>query len=95
MLIWRIFAAQDLAQKLGEAVIPAILVVISGLSMWFLMTIFAVALSQQPKVRRSLLREIADYTANAEARAYAAEATEEAATEQPPRQDDRVGPSRQ
>jgi len=73
MLVWRVFAAQDLAQRLGEAVIPVILLVISGIFMWFLLTVFAVALSQQPKVRRTLLREIADYNSNAEAQAFAAE----------------------
>ncbi|HZM67402.1 MAG TPA: hypothetical protein VFC16_14010 [Nakamurella sp.] len=73
MLVWRVFAAQDLAQRLGEAVIPVILLVISGFFMWFLLTVFAVALSQQPKVRRTLLREIADYNSNAEAQAFAAE----------------------
>jgi hypothetical protein len=35
--------------------------------------VFAVALAQQPKVRRTLQKEIADYQANAEARAFAAE----------------------
>jgi hypothetical protein len=79
MLVWRVFAAQDLAQRLGEAVIPAILVVISGIFMWFLLTVFAVALSQQPKVRRTLLREIADFNSNAEAQAFAAEAAADAA----------------
>jgi len=73
-LLFRVFAAQDLAQRLGETIIPVLLVVLSSLTMWFLLTVLAIALSQQPKVRRALLREIADYTANAEARAYAAEA---------------------
>ena len=41
-------------------------------SYWVLLTVFAVALAQ-PKVRRTLQKEIADYTANAEARAFAAE----------------------
>jgi hypothetical protein len=41
--------------------------------MWILLTVFAVALAQQPKVRRTLQKEIADYQANAEARALAAE----------------------
>ena len=40
---------------------------------WVLLTVFAVALAQQPKVRRTLQKEIADYHANAEARAFAAE----------------------
>jgi hypothetical protein len=42
--------------------------------------VFAVALAQQPKVRRTLQKEIADYQANAEARAFADEqAAEQAA----------------
>jgi hypothetical protein len=53
-----------------------------------LLTVFAVALVQQPKVRRTLQREIADYQANAEARAFAAEqaaaaAAARTATKQP------------
>ena len=71
MLIWRVFAAQELASRLGGVAIPAILVVLSSVAMWFLLTIFAVVLSQQPKIRRALMREIADYNSNAEARAFA------------------------
>jgi hypothetical protein len=73
MLIWRIFAAQALTERLGTAIIPGILIVLSCISMWVLLTVFAVALAQQPKVRRTLQKEIADYQANAEARAFAAE----------------------
>jgi hypothetical protein len=73
MLIWRVFAAQELAQRLDSVVIPAVFVILSSLAMWFLLTVFALALAQQPKVRRALLREIADYSNNAEAEAYAAE----------------------
>jgi hypothetical protein len=83
-LVFRIFAAQDLAQRLGETIIPVLLVVFSSLTMWFLLTVLAVALSQQPKVRRTLLREIADYTSNAEARAYAAEAAAETVSKESP-----------
>ena len=46
---------------------------LSCLTSWVLLTVFAVALAQQPKVRRTLQKEIADYTANAEAQAFAAE----------------------
>jgi hypothetical protein len=73
MLIWRVFAARALTERLGEAYIPGVLIVLSCISMWILLTVFAVALSQQPKVRRTLQKEIADYQANAEARAFAAE----------------------
>ena len=71
MLLWRVFAAQQLTARLGGVVIPAILVVLSSLAMWLLLTVFALALAQQPQTRRTLLREIADYGSNAEARAYA------------------------
>jgi hypothetical protein len=73
MLIWRVFAARALTERLGTAIIPAILIVLSCIGMWVLLTVFAVALAQQPKVRRTLQKEIADYHANAEARAFAAE----------------------
>jgi len=44
------------------------------------LTIFATALSQQPKIRRALLPEIADYNSNAEARAFTQEVARAAAT---------------
>lgn len=74
MLLWRVFAAQQLTARLGSVVIPAILIILSSLTMWFLLTVFALALAEQPKIRRALMREIADYGSNAEARAYADEA---------------------
>ena len=89
MLIWRVFAAQALTERLGTAIIPAILIVLSCISMWILLTVFAVALAQQPKVRRTLQKEIADYQANAEALALAAE---QAARQ--PRSPRRNGPPR-
>jgi hypothetical protein len=81
MLLLRVFAAQELAQRLGSVVLPAILIVLSSFGMWILLTIAAVALSQQPKIRRALMRELADYTSNAEARAFAREAEQASATE--------------
>ena len=69
MLVWRVLAARALTERLGEAFIPGVLIVLSCISMWMLLTVFAVALAQQPKVRRTLQKEIADYQANAEARA--------------------------
>ena len=71
MLLWRVFAAQEWAARLGSAVLPAIFVIISSVSMWVLLTIVAVALSQQPKIRRALMKELADFQSNAEARAAA------------------------
>jgi hypothetical protein len=80
MLVWRVFAARALTERLGTAFIPGVLIVLSCIGMWILLTVFAVALAQQPKVRRTLQKEIADYQANAEASAFAAEqAAEQAA----------------
>ena len=73
MLVWRVLAARALTERLGEAFIPGVLIVLSCISMWVLLTVFAVALAQQPRIRRTLQKEIADYRANAEARAFAAE----------------------
>jgi hypothetical protein len=73
MLLWRVFAAQEWAARLGSAILPAIFVIISSASMWILLTIVAVALSQQPKIRRGLMKELADFQSNAEAQALARE----------------------
>src|SRR5690349_23961016 len=73
MLVWRVLAARALVERLGEAFIPGVLIVLSCLSMWVLLTVFAVALAQQPKIRRTLQKECADCRENAEARALAAE----------------------
>jgi uncharacterized membrane protein len=81
MLIWRVFAAQELTQRLGNATLPAILIVISSTTMWILLTVLAVALSQQPKIRRVMQKEITNYQANAEMQAFAREAAEKAAAE--------------
>jgi hypothetical protein len=80
VLIWWVFAAQELSSRLGGAIVPAILVIVSSVVMWLLLTVFAVALSPQPKVRRALLREITDDDSNAEARAFAEEAARERVT---------------
>jgi hypothetical protein len=71
MLLLRVFAAQEMAQRLGSALLPAIIVVVSSVGMWILLTIAAVALSQQPKIRRTLMKELANYESNAEAQAQA------------------------
>jgi len=73
MLVWRVLAAEDLTQRLGSALLPAVIIIVSSVTMWILLTIVAVALAQQPKVRRLMQKEITDYQANAEMKAFAAE----------------------
>ena len=82
MLVWRVFAARELTERVGNAIIPAVLIVISSTAMWILLTVLAVALSQQPKIRRTMQKEITDYKANAEMKAFEREAAEEAAAAQ-------------
>ncbi len=83
MLIWRILAAKGLADRLGSSLIPAIAIILSSVAMWLLLTVFAVALSQQPRIRRVMQKEISDYKANAEMQAFAREAEQAAAAHQP------------
>ncbi|MGW4488375.1 hypothetical protein ACWEOE_31585 [Amycolatopsis sp. NPDC004368] len=73
MLVWRALAARTLTERLGNVWVPGIAILLSCVVMWVLLTVFAIALAQQPKVRRRLQRETADYGANAEAQAYAAD----------------------
>ena len=47
---------------------------LSSAVMWILLTFLAVALSQQPRIRRVMHKEITDYKANAEMKAYEREA---------------------
>jgi len=82
MLVWRVFAARELTERLGNAIIPASLIVLSSAFMWILLTVLAVALSQQPKIRRVMQKEITDYKANAEMKVFEQEAAEEAARKQ-------------
>lgn len=79
MLIWRVLAAEELTQRLGNALLPGFIIVVSSVVMWILLTIVAVALSQQPKIRRVMQKEITDYKANSEMKAFAEEAAKEAA----------------
>jgi hypothetical protein len=80
MLVWRILAAEDLANRLGSALIPAVIIIVSSAFMWILLTVLATSLAQQPKVRRVMQKEIADYNNNAEALAFAQEEAERAAS---------------
>jgi len=79
MLVWRILAAEDLANRLGSALIPAVIIIVSSAFMWILLTVLATSLAQQPKVRRVMQKEIADYNNNAEALAFAREEAERTA----------------
>jgi hypothetical protein len=79
MLFWRILAAKELSDRLGSSLLPSLAIIVSSTFMWIVLTIVAVALSQNPKVHRVMQKEITDYKANAEMKAFEAQAAKEAA----------------
>lgn len=63
MLYWRIWAKQTLIEQIGGIWLPVLLLVASAVAMWVLLTVLAVALTGQPRVRRELIREMVDHPA--------------------------------
>jgi NO-binding membrane sensor protein with MHYT domain len=62
MIYWRLWARQTAnAQITGGAWMAFVLVLASAILSWMLLTVFAVACSQQPIVRRKLSREMIAY----------------------------------
>jgi NO-binding membrane sensor protein with MHYT domain len=62
MIYWRLWARQTAnAQITGGAWVAFLLVLASAILSWLLLTVFAVACSQQPVVRRKLSREMIAY----------------------------------
>lgn len=62
MIYWRLWARQTAnAQITGGAWVAFLLVLASAILSWMLLTVFAVACSQQPIVRRKLSREMIAY----------------------------------
>jgi hypothetical protein len=62
MIYWRLWARQTAnAQITGGAWVAFMLVLASAILSWMLLTVFAVACSQQPIVRRKLSREMIAY----------------------------------
>jgi hypothetical protein len=62
MIYWRLWARQtaEIEMKGGTWAAFA-LVLASAILSWLLLTVFAVACSQQPRIRRVLSREMSDY----------------------------------
>ncbi len=70
MLYWRVWAKETLLERFGSPWIPTLLIVVSALLTYALLTVLAVMLADQPRSRRLLTREMIDYRA---AKATAAE----------------------
>lgn len=63
MLTWRVWAKQSMIDELGGVTLPVLMLVLSGLLLYLLLTVLAVNLADQPRFRRALLREMVDYKA--------------------------------
>jgi hypothetical protein len=63
MLTWRVWAKQSMIDELGGVTLPVLMLVVSGLLLYLLLTVLAVNLADQPRFRRALLREMVDYIA--------------------------------
>src|SRR6478609_3080561 len=58
MLYWRVWAKQTLIEQLGGPLVPVLLLVASATVTWLLLTMLAVLLADQPRLRRVLQREM-------------------------------------
>ncbi len=73
MIYWRLWARQTAnAQIAGGAWVAFLLVLASSILSWMLLTVFAVACSQQPAIRRKLSREMIAYRQPADSRGHRA-----------------------
>ena len=67
MLTWKVWAKQSMVTELGGAWVPVLMLVLTALVMYLLLTVLAVSLADQPRIRRKLLREMRDYRAGQQA----------------------------
>jgi hypothetical protein len=62
MIFWRLWSRQKASEELtGGAWAAFVLVLMSALTSWVLLTVFAVACSREPRIRRILSREMVAY----------------------------------
>jgi len=61
MLTWRVWAKESMIRELGGVAVPVLMLVLSGLLLYLLLTVLAVNLADQPRFRRALMRELVDY----------------------------------
>jgi len=61
ILTWKVWAKQSMIAELGGAWVPVLMLVFTALVSYLLLTVLAVSLADQPRIRRTLLREMIDY----------------------------------
>ena len=68
MLTWRVWAKESMIAELGGITLPVLMLVLSALVLYLLLTVLAVSLADLPRIRRVLLREMVDYKSLAAAK---------------------------
>ena len=63
MLTWRVWAKRSMIEELGGLWVPVLMLIASAFVLYLLLTVLAVSLADQPRIRRTLLREMIDYKA--------------------------------
>ncbi len=63
MLTWRVWAKKSMIAEMGGLWVPVLMLVVSAFVSYLLLTVVAVSLADQPRIRRTLLREMIDYKA--------------------------------
>lgn len=63
MLTWKVWAKQSMIEELGGPWVPVLMLVTSAFVTYLLLTVVAVSLADQPRIRRALLREMIEYKA--------------------------------
>ena len=63
MLTWKVWAKQSMIEELGGPWVPVLSLVTSAFVIYVLLTVVAVSLANQPRIRRALLREMIEYKA--------------------------------
>lgn len=63
MLTWRVWAKKSMIEEMGGLWVPVLMLIVSAFMSYLLLTVVAVSLADQPRIRRTLLREMIDYKA--------------------------------
>lgn len=61
MLTWRVWAKKSMIEEMGGLWVPVVMLIVSAFITYLLLTVVAVSLADQPRIRRALLREMIDY----------------------------------
>ena len=61
ILTWKFWAKQSMADELGGLWVPVLMLTLTALVAWALLTVLAVSLADLPQFRRKMMREVVEY----------------------------------